>query len=261
MKSAGAMAAALAAAISPRSLTLEADASSEADAIEVVEYRQPSGKIRVALADDHRILRTSLALYLGENEQFEVVGEADNGQMALELVRDKHPDVLLLDLNMPGMSGLDILPQIRSTWPDVKVLVLTGRDEDTYIMRALRSGAHGYILKTTGEDALVQAVLDVAKGNLILGHGVAERVVQELMARQQATSGIQVSDLDRAILTGIAAGMTNDQIADRLKLDPQIIAEQLMTLLEQLGAKSRTEASLIALRRGLILLEDLHNFQ
>jgi len=261
-ESAGAMSAALAASMGRKPQTIETD-SAETEQVQIETASQPEearpGIIRVALADDHRILRTSLAVYLDENAQMEVVGEADNGEQALEIVREKHPDVLLLDLNMPGTSGLDILPEIRRTWPEVKVLVLTGRDEDMYIMRALRAGAHGYILKTTDEDALVQAVRDVAAGHLVLGHGVAERVAQGFMTREPSSSQ-QLSDLDRAILTGIAAGMTNDQIAERLKVDPQIIAAQLMMILEQLGAKSRTEAALLALRKELIMLEDLHNF-
>ncbi|HML23049.1 MAG TPA: protein kinase [Aggregatilinea sp.] len=217
-----------------------------------------TGPIRVVLADDHRILRTSLAMFLDVNDDINVVGEADNGDQALEVVRDQQPDVLLLDLNMPGLGGLDILPQLRSNWPDVKVLVLTGRDEDVYIMRALRAGAHGYVLKTIGEDALVQAVRDVAQGNLVLGHGVAERVVQGFVGRAEVTSNV-LTTLEHAILTGIAAGQTNDEIAQRLKLDPQIVGEELIELLDRMGTASRTEAALIALRRGWVALEDLHN--
>lgn len=217
-----------------------------------------SGPIRVALADDHRILRTSLAMFLDVNDDITVVGEADNGNQALDVVRDQLPDVLLLDLNMPGVGGLEILPQIRATWPEVKVLVLTGRDEDVYIMRALRAGAHGYVLKTIGEDALVQAVRDVAQGNLVLGHGVAERVVQGFVGRSDSGASV-LSTLEHAILTGVAAGQSNEEIAQRLKLDPQIVGEELLELLERLGTGSRTEAALIALRRGWVALEDLHN--
>ncbi|HEX3052034.1 MAG TPA: response regulator transcription factor [Aggregatilineaceae bacterium] len=178
----------------------------------------------------------------------------------MELVREKRPDVLLLDLNMPGTSGLDILPEIRASLPEVKVLVLTGRDEDLYIIRALRAGAHGYILKTSGEESLVQAVKDVAAGHLVLGHGVAERVAQGFMNRAETKPQAALGDLDRAILTGVAAGMTNEQIAEKLRLDSQLVDAQLMLLLEQMGARSRTDASLMALRQGLILLDDLHNF-
>lgn len=263
-ETAGAMAAALAALVPQSDETLNSPSVSVGSHAAGVEDAGPAATaarpdmIRVALADDHRILRTSLAMFLNDNASIEVVGEADDGQQALDVVREQQPNVLLLDLNMPGVSGLDVLPDIRKTWPDIKVLVLTGRDEDSYIMRALRAGAHGYILKTASEDELVQAVKDVYQGHLVLGRGVAERVVQGLMARD-APSG-ELSELDRVILMGIAAGLTNDQIAERVRIDPQLVDEQLMTLIDQLGAKSRSEASLIALRRGLIMLEDLHNF-
>ncbi len=260
-ESAAAMAAALAASVPQPDQTVSSTAVAVNGEPPAAEAKPPAGPhpIRVALADDHKILRTSLALYLNDNEGIEVVGEAEDGALALEMVRQKQPDVLLLDLNMPGTSGLDILPQLRADWPNVKVLVLTGRDEDAYIIRALRAGAHGYILKTTGETDLLQAVLDVYAGHLVLGHGVAERVVQGLMARDEGTSHA-LSDLDRTILIGVAAGLTNDQIAERLRIDPTLVAAQLITLIEQLNAKSRSEAALIALRRGLIALEDLHSF-
>jgi DNA-binding NarL/FixJ family response regulator/tRNA A-37 threonylcarbamoyl transferase component Bud32 len=262
-ETAGAMAGALAALTGHKAQTMDTAATGQTvevdDAAGEAEAEPATHVIRVALADDHRILRTSLALYLDDNESIEVVGQADDGQQALEIVREQRPDVLLLDLNMPGTSGLAILPDIRSTLPDVKVLVLTGRDEDVYIMRALRAGAHGYVLKTTSEKDLVQAVRDVADGHLILGRGIAERVVQGLMTKDEGGTR-ELNDLDRSILTGVAAGMTNDQIAERLKIAPQLVAAQLMALIDELGAKSRMEAALVALRSGWILLEDLHDF-
>jgi len=256
------MAAALAAVSSRRSQTVDAalnDQTDEAPAAVPLPPTRQASVIRVVLADDHRILRTSLAMYLNDHPAIEVVGEADDGAQALAIVAETQPDLLMLDLNMPGTSGLDILPEVRKTWPDVKVLVLTGRDEDAYIMRALRAGAHGYVLKTANEDELVQAVRDVVDGHLILGRGVAERVVQGLVTRDTSEAEA-LTDLDRAILIGIAAGLTNEQIASRINIDSQLVDAQLMTLLDQVGAKTRTEASLIALRQGLILLEDLHNF-
>ncbi len=260
-ETAGAMAAALSAAVPKSDQTISADAIPFQVAMpeEPSAGPAPSNVIRVALADDHRILRTSLAMFLNDNEGIEVVGEADDGQQALEIVREYRPDVLLLDLNMPGVSGLDILPQLLKTCPETKVLVLTGRDEDAYIVRALRAGAHGYVLKTIDENDLLQAVIDVRNGHLVLGHGVAERVVHGLMARNDGEAR-DLSDLERTILIGIAAGLTNDQIAERLHIDPQLVAAQLVALIEQLNAKSRSEAALIALRQGLITLEDLHNF-
>lgn len=261
-ESAGAMATALAAMSSRRSQTVDVvldEQTDQAPAASPLPETRQAAVIRVVLADDHRILRTSLAMYLNDHPSIEVVGEADDGAQALAILAEKQPDLLLLDLNMPGTSGLDILPEVRKSWPDVKVLVLTGRDEDAYIMRALRAGAHGYVLKTASEEELVQAVRDVVDGHLILGRGVAERVVQGLVTRDTSEAEA-LTDLDRAILTGIAAGLTNEQIASRINIDSQLVDAQLMTLIDQVGAKTRTEASLIALRQGLILLEDLHNF-
>ncbi len=231
------------------------------DQVELTEAQGAEAKrgvIRVALADDHKILRTSLAVFLDDNDGIDVVAQADDGEQALTMVREQQPDVLLLDLNMPGLGGLDVLPEIRSTLPDIKVLVLTGRDEDSYIMRALKAGAHGYVLKTTDENELVKAVLEVAEGHLVLGHGVAERVVH-LMA-QGDNEATPLSDIERTILLGTAAGMTNDEIAERLRIDPQLVAAQLIQLMQHFDAQSRTEVALIALRRGVIDLDDLHNF-
>lgn len=260
-ESAGAMAAALGAVLAEPDRTILHESVS--DLLPTGGIPRPAAApceraIRVVLADDHRILRMTLAVYLNETECIEVVGEADDGDQALALVREHHPDVLLLDLNMPGRGGLDVLPEIRASWPEVRVLVLTGRDEDAYIMRALRAGAHGYVLKTTNEDDLVRAVQEVAEGHVVLGRGVAERVVQGLVSRG-APEGETLSDLDRALLTGIAAGQTDAQIAGRLRLSAEIVEQQISTLMQQLGASSRVDASLIALRRGLILLEDLHD--
>ncbi len=218
----------------------------------------PSAALRVVLADDHRILRRSLAMFL-TTEGIEVVGEANNGAQALALVQEQHPDVLLLDLDMPGTSGLDVLPQIRQAQPDVKVLVLTGQTEDRAIMRALRAGAHGYILKTTEETALVQAVHDVLKGHMVLGHGVAERVAQQYVAHQEADE-TPYSELERTVLVGMAAGLSNDQIAKHLHLAPPIVDRQVIDLLERLTASSRTEAAMQALRQGIISLNDVHGF-
>lgn len=263
-ESAGAMAAALGAVLAGVDRTLshqpvEADPLPRSDGGAPRPAAAPCDRaIRVVLADDHRILRMTLAVYLNDTECIEVVGEADDGDQALALVREHHPDVLLLDLNMPGRGGLDVLPELRANWPEVRVLVLTGRDEDAYIVRALRAGAHGYVLKTTNEDDLVRAVQEVAEGHVVLGRGVAERVVHGLVSRA-APEGEALSDLDRALLTGIAAGRTDAQIAGRLRLSVEIVEQQISTLMQQLGASSRVDASLIALRRGLILLEDLHD--
>ena len=257
-QTAGEMAQALA-AICDRSATVSLAPSGHVVAPSAPTQNQAGSPqtLRVVLADDHRILRRSLAMFLTA-EGIEVVGEADDGAQALALVQERRPDMLLLDLDMPGTSGLDVLPQVRQSVPEVKVLVLTGQTEDAYIMRALRAGAHGYILKTTDETALVQAVRDVMKGHLVLGHGVAERVAQRYVAQLPAEDEPAYGELERAVLIGIAAGLSNDRIAERLQLAPPIVDRQVKELLERLRASSRIEAAMVALRQGVIHLDDVH---
>ena len=137
--------------------------------------------IRLILADDHSVLRRALVSELELRPDFKVVAEAADGDEALARTLELLPDVLVLDLNMPGRGGLDVLPEIRQQAPDVKVLVLTGREESGYIVRALRAGANGYILKSSDEDELSDAILQVCKGHLVLGRGVTEKVVTGLL--------------------------------------------------------------------------------
>ena len=213
--------------------------------------------LRLVLADDHTIMRRTLVSFLEGRPEFAVIGEAADGETALRQTLTLLPDVLLLDLNMPGKSGLDVLPTIRQKAPEVKVLVLTGREEEWYIVQALRAGAHGYILKSTDEKELVDAINKVVQGHLVLGSGVAERIVSGLLAGREGQPAA-LSDLERTILLHVAAGRENDAIARQLKLGIPIVIETLASAMNKLGAKDRIGAALEALKRGDIQLEELH---
>jgi serine/threonine protein kinase/DNA-binding CsgD family transcriptional regulator len=213
--------------------------------------------IRVVLADDHTLLRSTLANYLGTHDDLVVVAEAENGDVALAKTLEHQPDILLLDLNMPGKGGLDVLPEIRSKAPDVKVLVLTGRDEDNYIMRALRSGAHGYVLKTTDEKQLVDSIRQVMDGTLVLGKGVAEKVVTGMISPDNS----KLNHDEINILLHVAAGMDNDEIEQKLNMSAMQLIEMNAKIMDKLGVKDRTAAALKALRDGLILVEDIHELK
>jgi len=217
--------------------------------------RRPS--LRLVLADDHNIMRRTLVSFLEGRPEFTVVGEAADGETALHQTLTLLPDVLLLDLNMPGKGGLDILPTIRQRAPGVKVLVLTGRDEEWYIVRALRAGAHGYVLKTTDESELIDAISKVMEGHMVLGSGVAERIVGGLLTGQEGHAAA-LSELERKILLYVAAGYENEAIARQLRLGMPIVIETLAGAMNKLGAKDRTSAALEALKRGDIALDDLH---
>jgi serine/threonine protein kinase/DNA-binding CsgD family transcriptional regulator len=218
----------------------------------VAVQREP---VRVILADDHTLLRKTLVSFIEAHDEFIVIGEAANGEEALQRTKELHPDVLILDLNMPGKGGLDVLPEIRAAAPSVKVLVLTGRAEDGYIIRALRAGAHGYILKSAEENELLEGITKVAQGQVVLGHGVAEKVVTGALGGGTRDT---LSDNERQVLLYVAAGYENDAIARKLHTTMPQVIEALAGSMDKLGARDRNSAALKALANGHILLDELH---
>ena len=213
--------------------------------------------LRLVLADDHNILRKTLVSFLSERDDMMVVGEAADGEAALQQVLALQPDVVLLDLNMPIKGGLEVLPEIRHGVPSAKVLVLTGRDEDWYITQALRAGAHGYILKSANENDLIDGIRKVAQGTLVLGSGVAEKVVTGALRGTNE----KLSQDERMVILMVASGYDNDGISARLNMPMTLVVETLAHAMDKLGAKDRHAAALKALRRGDILLEELHGLE
>lgn len=218
--------------------------------------RRSKPTIRVLLADDHTILRRTLASFLESRDDFVVVGEASDGDQAFKQTMALLPDVLLLDLNMPGKGGLEILPSIRQEAPNVKVLILTGREEDWYIMRAMRAGAHGYVLKSGDEQELLDGIVKVTQGHMVLGHGVAEKIVTGMIGNDPS-SLLNVSE--RQILLYVAGGFDNTEIAKHLQLSQTVVIETLAHAMNKMSAKDRYEAALQALRQGIIDLSELHD--
>ncbi len=259
-QSASTLANALEAVITPKGDTGPLPAETNAPGKRGTATMQFSHRIiRVVLADDHNILRKTMASFLEQRDDMVVVGEANDGESAWRQATTLLPDVLVLDLNMPGSGGLEVLPRIRQEAPSVKILVLTGREEDYYIVQALRSGANGYLMKSGSEEELVDGILRVLQGQLVLGQGVAERMVDSITdKRAGAKSGAALTESQKQVLLYIAAGYENDEIAKTLGMPLPTLIETLAQCMNKLNAKDRHAASLKALRLGLISLENLH---
>lgn len=213
--------------------------------------------LRLVLADDHTLLRQTLSNMLSEHQEFLVVGQASDGEFAIQQTLEHQPDILLLDLNMPGKNGLEALPRIRAQAPNVKVLVLSGRDEEWYIIQALRAGAHGYMLKSSPENALVDAILKVSRGTMVLGDGVAEKVAGGALRAGGGQADGSLSEMQRQAVLHVAAGFELDEIARRMKLSIPIVDDALTTAAMLLDAKDYNAAALQALRRGIILIDEV----
>jgi DNA-binding NarL/FixJ family response regulator len=183
-----------------------------------------------------------------------VVGEAENGAAALQLIEQLRPDVLLLDLRMPGADGTQVAQQVRQRFPSVKVLIVTSYDEDEHLVGALRAGAHGYVLKSAPPDQLLEAVRVVGRGERYVGPRLVDRVLRhfETLARGQAKASAGLSDEDLAVLRLISLGATNREVASRLFWSEVTVKRRLHEIYRKLGVNDRARAVATAMSRGLL---------
>lgn len=202
-------------------------------------------------------MRQGVRRFLEGGADIAVVGEAANGPDALRLVEVLQPDVALLDIQMPGLNGVEVSRQIKSRFPQVKVLILTAYEEDAYVFAALQAGANGYMLKTAGVEELLDAVRRVHSGQSALSPVVTDKVVRQLQSGkpQGATEQVErLSNRELEILRLAATGLTNKEIAARVFLSDRTVQGHLARIYGKLGVASRTEAVTEALRRGWIVL-------
>ena len=204
-------------------------------------------KIRVLAVDDHPIVRQGIAGLLAIQPDITLVGEASNGRDAIQQFRTHHPDVTLMDLQMPEMNGLDALIAIRNEFPDAKVIVLTTYAGDTQILRALKAGAQAYLLKNTLHKELLETIRAVHAGKKTLSPEVSYQVAEH--ATDDALTPAEI-----AVLRLIAAGNANKQIADQLSITEETVKSRVKCILSKLGANDRTHAAMIGLKRGIIEL-------
>ncbi len=213
--------------------------------------------IRVLVADDHAIVRRGICALLATEPDIEVVGEAFDGHEALAKAQALRPDVILMDLVMPGMDGLEATQQITASQPGARVLVLTSFSGDDKIFPAIRAGALGYLLKDSGPDELVQAIKQVHQGESSLHPSVARKLLHELSPRTDRDPQSELlTDRELQVLRLIAQGQTNRQIAEELSIAEATTRSHVTRILSKLNVDSRTQAALYALREGIASLDE-----
>lgn len=204
-------------------------------------------QIRILAVDDHPIVRQGIAGLVGIQTDMVLVGEASNGRDAIQQFRTHHPDITLMDLQMPEMSGIDSLIAIRNEFPNAKVIVLTTYAGDTQILRALKAGAQAYLLKNTLHKELLETIRAVHTGKKTLSPEVSYQIAEH------ATDDL-LTPAEILVLRLIAAGNANKQIADQLSTTEETVKSRVKNILSKLGANDRTQAAMIGLKRGIIEL-------
>jgi len=212
--------------------------------------------IRVLIVDDHTIVRAGVRLLLQAEPDIKVVGEADDGREAIAQTEALQPDVVLMDLAMPGISGLEATREIKRRWPQVQILALTMHRSDDYFFRMLEAGASGYVLKGAATGDLITAVRIAARGEVFLYPSMARKLVSDYLNRVQAgeerASYDGLTDREREVLRLIAEGYTNAEIASALNLSPHTVQSHRRAIMEKLNLHDRVELVKYAIRRGLI---------
>ena len=208
--------------------------------------------IRILLVDDHAVVRQGLKMFLGLDPDLEVVGEAENGEEAIRRTQELHPDVILMDLLMPVMDGITAISNLRRDFPDTEVIALTSVLEDEAVMKAMRAGAIGYLLKDTQAEELRRAIKAAAAGQVQLSPQSAARLMREVRAPE---SPEKLTERETDVLRLLALGRANKEIALELNIGEKTVKTHVSGILRKLGVPSRTQAALYAVRIGLVSME------
>lgn len=212
-----------------------------------------SEPISIMLVDDHKMIRMGLAAYFATLADIQVVAEADSGKAALDLIQTHVPDVVLMDLNMPEMDGVEATRQLRSVSPRTQVIVLTSHHDDEYIFPAIRAGALSYLLKDIDPDELADAIRKAKKGEAVLNSQVASRVVREVQGlRDELNPFTELTSREMEILKLIAAGMNNKSIGESLVISEKTVKSHVSNILSKLHLSDRTEAAVYAWQQGVV---------
>lgn len=210
--------------------------------------------IRVLIADDHPVFRYGLRSLLANDPEIEVVGEAENAADVVVDVDRFRPDVVLLDIRMPGPTGIEVAWRLRHRYPETKVLMLTAHDDDEYLLDALQAGVHGYLLKSTSHQVLPSAIRAVCTGQKLLTPEQINKVLEqfETLAQKQVRQELQLTDVELKILKHLARGNSYSEMSEHLYLSEPTIKRKIQGILTKMEANTRTQAVAEAIRLGLI---------
>ena len=213
-------------------------------------------KIRVLVAEDHAVVREGIRLILESQPDMEVIGEAADGREALEKTRELHPDVVLMDIGMPEMNGLEATRQIKRSLPETQILALTVHEQGDYLFRMLEAGASGYVLKGAPSSDLLAALRAASRGEVHLHPSLTTRLVGDYvrrLKRGEATDSYdRLTEREKDVLMLLAEGLTNQQIATRLVISASTVETHRIHIMEKLGLRNRTDLIKYAIRHGLI---------
>ncbi|MCE1254307.1 MAG: response regulator transcription factor [Anaerolineae bacterium] len=208
--------------------------------------------IRVLLADDHSIVRAGIRQFLEQNDDIQVVAEASNGQEACDLIMQYQPDVAILDIQMPKMTGIEVTRWLRSRQITIGILILTAYDDEPYVQAVLKAGANGYVLKTADPTEMAQNVRDVFHGKTVLDAILAQKLISKLTSKEEDFPIEPLSERELQILGLTARGLTNKAIGVQLSISDRTVQNHLSNIFNKLQAESRTEAVMRAVSLGLI---------
>jgi NarL family two-component system response regulator LiaR len=212
--------------------------------------------IHILLVDDHKIVRQGTRQLLGQFDDLVVVAETSNGEEAVRLCDEYKPQVVVMDIHMPGMTGLEATRIIRALHPNIQVVILSGYDDDRYVFPSLEAGALGYLLKTAGSEDLANAIRAVSQGGIVLDHHISERVRNRL-SQPRRTCGLSDNPSEREIevLQAVAKGKSNKEIGELLNITTNTVQVHLRNIFGKLGVRDRTEAVTYAVRMHWISLD------
>jgi DNA-binding NarL/FixJ family response regulator len=208
--------------------------------------------IRVVLADDHAVVRAGIRQFLERAKDIEVVAEADDGEQAEALIQQHHPDVVVLDIQMPKATGIDVTRWVRANSRETGVLILTAYNDDPYVIAVLQAGANGYVLKTASPMEIIQAVRDVHDGKSAINQAIAQKIIAYVTHQKEEAAVEALTDREMEVLVAMAKGFTNKAIAAQLRISDRTVQGHIAHIFNKMGSSNRTEAVMKAISLGWI---------